>query len=99
MANILPDTRVVRAFSHIDWDLLVPSAVNEPGKWAAGYAADDEDAAQTVESLIVDMGYVPVRVGRLAESASLDPGGVLWPSLLTPEAMRSKLERAGNSGE
>jgi len=31
---------------------------------------------ETVASLIPDMGYVPVRVGTLAES--LDPGGALW---------------------
>jgi len=97
MASLLPNTSVVRALSHIDWDLLVARAIEEPGKWAVGYASDNADLDETIEALIGDMGYVPVKVGALAESASIDPGGVLWPSLLTPEAMRSLLDTGGAS--
>jgi predicted dinucleotide-binding enzyme len=92
MATLLPDSCVVRAFSHIDWDLLVTRATDEPGRWAAGYASDGGDVDKVVEVLIWDMGYVPVKVGSLAESASIDPGGVLWPRILTPDAMRALLD-------
>ena len=73
MARLLPDSSVVRAFSHIDWDILVARATNEPGRWAVGYASDDTDVDKMVEVLIQDMGYVPVKVGSLAESAPIDP--------------------------
>jgi predicted dinucleotide-binding enzyme len=92
MSQLLPRTRVVRAFSHIDWDLLVPSATNEPGRWAVAYSADDADAGSTVAALIFDMGYVPVRVGNL-DAGELDAGGVLWPGMFTPEQMRAALRR------
>lgn len=92
MANLLPDTTVVRAFSHIDWNLLVTRAIEQPGIWAVGYASDNASADERVEVLIGDMGYVPVRVGSLADSAPIDPGGVLWPKLLRPQAMRALLD-------
>jgi predicted dinucleotide-binding enzyme len=97
MASLLPDTFVVRAFSHIDWNLLVPRALNEPGRWAVGYASDDADVDETTEMLIRDTGYVPVKVGSLAESAPIDPGGVLWPRLLSPAKMRALLHHDGAS--
>ncbi len=92
MASLLPGSSVVRAFSHIDWDLLVTRATNEPGVWAVGYASDGDDVDKVVEVMIRDMGYVPVKVGSLAESAPIDPGGVLWPRMLTPDAMRALLD-------
>jgi predicted dinucleotide-binding enzyme len=97
MARLLPDSSVVRAFSHIDWDILVARATNEPGRWAVGYASDDTDVDNLVEVLIRDMGYVPVKVGSLAESAPIDPGGVLWPRMLSPDAMRALLDTGEDS--
>ena len=86
MARILPNSTVARAFSHIDWDLLVPYAT---GGWAAGYAIDGDAALLT--RLVEDIGYVPVRVGSLAESGSVDPGGRFWSRMLTADAMRAEL--------
>jgi predicted dinucleotide-binding enzyme len=97
MASLLPGSSVVRAFSHIDWDLLVTRATDEPGVWAVGYASDDDHVDRLVETLIWDMGYVPVKVGSLAESAPIDPGGVLWPRMLTPDAMRALLDTGEES--
>jgi 8-hydroxy-5-deazaflavin:NADPH oxidoreductase len=87
MTRLVPRTRVVRAFSHIDWDLLVPRATAEPGRWAAAYTADGEAEAEQIEPVIVGMGYTPIRVGGLDEPA-IDVGGVLWPGLLTPDQVR-----------
>jgi predicted dinucleotide-binding enzyme len=84
LARRLPRSHVVRAFSHIDWDLLVPGAT---GEWAAGYAADDRAVSATAEALIARMGYTPVRVGDLAGSAALDPGGRFFGRMLTPADM------------
>jgi len=68
MAALVPGMTIVRAFSHIDWQYLAPKATTEPGI----YAAD-----KMVEELIADMGYVPYRIGTLAESAVLDFDGTL----------------------
>jgi predicted dinucleotide-binding enzyme len=90
-ARQLPGAHVARAFSPIDAESLVSSAVDEPGRWAVAYAADDEPAVAITERLIADSGYVPVRVGTLAESGPLDVGGTLWPYMFTPEDMRDAL--------
>ena len=81
MANLLPEARVVRAFSHINWELF-GRGLERPGYWGAGYAADDTRSIDEIEGLISDTGFVPVRVGTLAGSASIDLGGVLWSTLL-----------------
>ena len=65
MARLLPGVRVTRAFSHIDWDKLVPAATHQPDTWAVGYAADDPSAAQELEALIRALRYVPYRIGNL----------------------------------
>lgn len=91
MAKLLPDTVVTRAFSHIDWDKLVPAATHQPDTWAVGYAADDPHACTQVETLIRATHYVPYRVGNLAESAPIDVGGILWPGLYTPTEMDALL--------
>jgi len=91
LARQVPECMVARAFSHIDCDVLVSRPVAEPGRWAVAYAADAEPAARIAERLITDTGYVPVRVGTLAESAPLDVGGVLWPYMFTPGDMRDVL--------
>jgi predicted dinucleotide-binding enzyme len=95
LAGLLPATAVTRAFSHIERDCLVPTATREPGVWAAAYAADDEAAFEMTARLIRDMGYVPVLVGTLAESAPLDTGGILFPRLLLPGDMKALLDSAG----
>jgi predicted dinucleotide-binding enzyme len=91
LARLLPRSRVVRAFSHIDWDLLVPAATEDPGGWAAGYAADEDEAAAVAEALITRMGYTPVRVGDLAHSADLDPGGRFFGRMLRPADMMASI--------
>lgn len=87
-ARLLPTSHVARAFSHIDWDLLVPAATAAPHTWGAAYAADDDQTSDAVAQLILDTGYVPVRVGRLAESAILDVDGALFSRMLLAEDMR-----------
>ena len=87
LARQIPEARVSRAFSHIDYEVLVSRPTEQPGHWAAAYAADDPIAGKITARLLTDVGYVPVRVGALAESAALDVGGVLWPYMFTPDDM------------
>ena len=93
-AKLLPATIITRAFSHIDWDKLVPAATHQPDTWAVGYAADDQYASNQVETLIRATHYVPYRVGNLAQSAPIDVGGILWPGLFTPTDMHALLSSA-----
>ena len=83
MADMLPDSVVVRAFSHIQEELLVSRAGKNPGVWAVGYATDALEERPRIEGLLEVTGYVPVFVGTLAESSLLDPGGSVFPHLFT----------------
>jgi hypothetical protein len=89
MAALVPGMTIVQAFSHIDWQYLTPKATTEPGI----YAADDPAADKMVEELIADMGYVPYRIGTLAESAVLDFDGAL-SHFSTPGHVRTALADA-----
>jgi 8-hydroxy-5-deazaflavin:NADPH oxidoreductase len=89
-ANLLPASRVARAFSHIDWNLF-DRGLADPHRWGAGYAVDDVDTELELRVIIKDMGFVPVSAGRLDESFSLDAGGALWSRLLTAEDTQAAL--------
>lgn len=83
LARLLPDSVVVRAFTHIQDELLVSRARRQPGLWAVAFAMDDDASRPEIQTLLADTGYVPVFVGDLAGSAVLDAGGPFFPRMLT----------------
>lgn len=87
-AKLFPGSDVVRAFTHIQDELLDSRGRRQPGIWAAAVAADDAEAKRVVSGLVQDIGFVPVDIGMLDESAALDPGGVLFPNMFTPADMK-----------
>ena len=80
-AELFPKSSVARAFSHQLAETLWLRGRREPGRWGVGYAADDNDTAWITAELITQTGFAPIRVGTLADSAPIDPGGVLFPWL------------------
>ncbi|WP_454119556.1 NADPH-dependent F420 reductase [Microbacterium lacticum] len=88
LERLLPASTVVRAFSHIQDELLVSRARKTPGAWAVAYATDATAERARIEQLIADTGYAPVFVGTLAQSSILDPGGAAFPRLLTHADLR-----------
>jgi predicted dinucleotide-binding enzyme len=74
-------------------ELLVSRGTKMPGLFAVAIAGDDPIAKSAVADLVTDTGFVPVDIGTLAESAPLDPGGVLFPHVFTPADMRQALKR------
>jgi len=63
MANLLPQSRVVRAFSHIDWDLF-DRGLARPGYWGAGYAADDPQSDAEIRVILQRVTLVAITAGR-----------------------------------
>lgn len=57
MASLLPESSVVRAFSHIMDELLVSRGSNQPGLWALAIAGDDQAAKQITSKLVRDAGF------------------------------------------
>jgi predicted dinucleotide-binding enzyme len=91
MARRLPDSRVVRAFTHVMHELLISRGAVQPGLWAIAVAGDDADAKAVAEQLVRDVGFTPVDLGPLAGSERLDPGGPLFPQMFTAADMRARL--------
>ncbi|WP_433345618.1 hypothetical protein ACQP25_24595 [Microtetraspora malaysiensis] len=63
----------------------------QPGFWAMVVAGDDPEANAIVHALVRATGFVPVHIGTLAESAPLDPGGVLFPHMFTPADLTAQI--------
>jgi len=91
MAEKLPDSTVVRAFSHVMDELLELRGARQPGRWAMAIAGDDAAAKELVGELVRETGFTPVDLGGLADSRQLDPGGVLFVAMLTEADMRARL--------
>jgi predicted dinucleotide-binding enzyme len=94
-AELFPKSSVARAFSHQLAETLWLRGRREPGRWGIGYAADDNDTAWITAEIIAQTGFAPIRVGTLAQSAPIDPGGVLFPGLLglfSPHGMQTTLD-------
>jgi 8-hydroxy-5-deazaflavin:NADPH oxidoreductase len=95
-AELFPKSSVARAFSHQLAETLWLRGRREPGRWGIGYAADDNDTAWVTAEIITQTGFTPIRVGTLAHSAAIDPGGVLFPGLLglfSPQSMQITLDK------
>jgi predicted dinucleotide-binding enzyme len=93
MTSLLPNSTIIRGFTHIMDELLVSRGRKQPGLFAIAIAGDDPAAKSIVADLVSDTGFIPVDIGTLLESAPLDPGGVLFPQLLTAADMKWKLNR------
>jgi predicted dinucleotide-binding enzyme len=80
----LVGSRVVKAFNTIPAGFLVQPEGSGREVIAVPIAADDEQAARSVESLVTEMGFAPLRVGRLDETAELlDVGGAFFGETLS----------------
>lgn len=95
LANLLPQAKVARAFTHVHDELLVSRASRQPNTWAIAVAADDSEAMAIAESLVRAAGYLPISVGKLNHSAVLDPGGPLFPNMYLPRDMQDLLDVRG----
>lgn len=84
VARRLPASTVVKALNHIGYHELEDSAcpAGDPGRRAAGVAADDPAAGATVASLIEAVGYQPVRLPSLRAGRVLQPGGPVFGTAL-----------------
>lgn len=72
-AELLPGTRIVRAFNAIGYARM-GAAHGQPNRFGMPVASDDADAVNAVSRLIRDIGYEPVVIGGLAMGKHLMPG-------------------------
>jgi predicted dinucleotide-binding enzyme len=72
----LSGSRVVKAFNHMGYADLEDEArpPGQPDRKAIGVAADDPEDLDVVAGIVDRLGFDPVRVGRLADGVTLEPG-------------------------
>lgn len=87
-ADLLPRSSVVRGFSHVMEELLWSRGTEQSLFWGMALAGDDPSSKASVAALVTAAGFVPVDIGSLAQSKPLDPGGVLFPHMFTPQDLR-----------
>jgi predicted dinucleotide-binding enzyme len=74
-AKLLPDTRLVRAFSAVDATQVEASFKHEREKLGVPLTGDDAEAVQVAAQLVREAGCEPVIVGNLAACKSFDRDG------------------------
>ncbi len=86
-AEMLPGTRIVRAFNAIGYSRLPTFAQRQGERTAMPIAGDDANAIAVTSRLVRDVGLEPVVVGPLAMGKYLIPGTPLAGEH-TPEKIR-----------
>jgi 8-hydroxy-5-deazaflavin:NADPH oxidoreductase len=90
-AKLLPDTRLVRAFSAVDATEVEASFKHQREKLGVPLAGDDAEAMQIAAQLVRDTGCEPVIVGNLAACKSFDRDGPGWRANTTAPDLRRVL--------
>jgi 8-hydroxy-5-deazaflavin:NADPH oxidoreductase len=90
-AEYLPGTRLVRAFNAIYAEPLAKQAFQKPERLGIPLAADDRQAMKVAEQLVLDAGFDPVPVGKLARAREFDFGTPVYVTGMTAAELRKAL--------
>jgi predicted dinucleotide-binding enzyme len=90
-AEFLPGVRLVRAFNAINSGDLKREAHRKGEPIAIPLAADDPQALQVAQRLVVEAGFAPVVVGPLSRAREFDVGTDVYTRLLTAPQLRQAL--------
>jgi predicted dinucleotide-binding enzyme len=82
-AQTLTGARLVKAFNHLAAPTLAQDPAVKGGRRVIFVSSDDEDAATLVAALVQQLGYAPVKLGKLAEGGLLvHARGKTWGQLI-----------------
>jgi predicted dinucleotide-binding enzyme len=90
-AELLPGTRLVRAFNCVGWNSMRTEAHRAGEKLAIPLAADDQAALKVAIGLVQDAGFEPVVVGGLARAREFDYRTPIFGKAVTARELRSIL--------
>lgn len=89
--ELLPGSRLVRAFNSVGYTSLRSEAHRSGDKIAIPLAADDAEALQSAMRLVRDAGFEPVVVGPLSKAKEFDVGTPVFGKALTASELRKAL--------
>ena len=95
----LPDSRVVKAFSHVGYHELDEDGrpAGSPDRKAIAIAGDTAADLDSVAKIVDAFGFDPVVAGTLRDSINLEPGSELFGADLPAADVRTALDRFSTS--
>lgn len=71
VANAFAGAKLVKAFNHLAAAKLAADPAVAGGRRVIFLSSDDLDATASIEALVEQLGFAPVRLGKLAEGGAL----------------------------
>ena len=90
-AELLPGTRVVRAFNSLNYRVLAREAHRAGSPLAIPIAGDDAEAVRIASRLVRDAGFEPVVVGPLARASDFAMGARGFGQEVAASELRQRL--------
>lgn len=87
----LPNSHVIKALSHIGYHNLLDDArpAGAADRKAMAIAGNDPHDTQLVATLVANLGFDPVLIGKLAEGKKLEPGSSLFGASVDAPTLRN----------
>jgi predicted dinucleotide-binding enzyme len=91
VAKAFTGARLVKGFNHLGATKLAADPVVEGGHRVVFLASDDEDATAPVAALAKQLGFAPVKLGKLNEGGALvHARGRVWGPLIFQDLFRKE---------
>lgn len=91
VAKAFAGARLVKAFNHLGAAKLAADPVVEGGHRVVFLSGDDEDAIAAVATLAKQLGFAPVKLGKLNEGGTLVQGrGGVWGPLIFQDLFKKE---------
>jgi 8-hydroxy-5-deazaflavin:NADPH oxidoreductase len=87
----LSGARLVRAFNTLSYMIFAREANRPDPKLAIPIAGDDPEAVRVAAGLVLDAGFEPVVVGKLADAGRFQRGGPGYGQAVTAPELRQRL--------
>ncbi|WP_075359376.1 NADPH-dependent F420 reductase [Caballeronia sordidicola] len=83
VSRAFPGATLVKAFNHLSAEILAEDPSVEGGRRVVFISSDNDDAAGQVGTVVEELGFAPVKLGRLAEGGLLvQARGKTWAPLI-----------------
>ena len=83
ISQAFPGAKLVKAFNHLPAEILAEDPGVNGGRRVLFLSSDDEGATAQVAALVEQLGYAPVKLGKLAEGGLLvQAQGKTWAPLI-----------------
>jgi predicted dinucleotide-binding enzyme len=89
ISRALPGARLVKGFNHLPAGILAQDPNVKGGRRVIFLSSDDESATASVGALVEQLGFAPIRLGKLAEGGSLvQARGRTWTQLVFQDLVK-----------